>query len=230
MERHQMIPIKKTWRYEYKIVLDTLTLEEVKSLVILHPKFFFERYPVRRVNNIYFDTNDLSNYQDALSGCSRRSKMRLRWYGESESVIKGVLELKEKEGMLISKTTQAIDKDINLDDFTFEKIISKVKQNLTPRMELEFSYACNPILINSYYRYYYETIDGSCRITLDYNLKFYDQRFYSRPNFSFISSSLNKIILEIKSDKLKADVLEKITNNFPFRISQNSKYVSGITI
>ena len=102
------------WRYEYKMVVENLILEEARNIILHNPVSFFERYPMRKVNNIYFDTNDLSNYYNSLSGISRRSKLRFRWYGEPTHSISGSLELKEKKGMLISKTLQNIDNRFDL--------------------------------------------------------------------------------------------------------------------
>ena len=212
---------KSHWRYEYKMVLGNLTLEEAKNAILLHPNSFFERYPMRKVNNIYFDTNDLSNYYDSLAGISRRSKLRLRWYGESIQRVSGNLELKEKNGMLISKITQKINNKIDLKDISYREITSIIKQNLRGRLHIEFLYACLPVLINSYYRCYYEAADSSARITIDYDLKVFDQRLYNKPNISFQTPLPNRIIIEIKVDKKEELNIKEITNSLPFRITQN---------
>jgi len=154
--------------------------------------------------------------------------MRFRWYGESISRIKGILELKEKKGSLISKTYQEIDYKFDLDKIAWDKFISVINSNLNDLLKIEFYYAYMPVIINSYYRYYFESRDGKHRITLDFNQKTYDQRIYSRPNFQFSNPLSQIFILEIKSDFDKANRLSDVTNHFPFRISQNSKYTSGI--
>lgn len=216
------------WRYEYKMVINNFTLEELKKLVILHPKHFIEKYPIRKVNNIYFDTVDLSNYNDSLSGCARRSKMRFRWYGESLSKVKGCLELKEKRGMLISKKTKKLDYEFNLHKNSWKEIVTNIDSRLLNSLKNDFFHARVPVIINNYYRHYYETYDGSCRITIDYNQKVYDQRIYSKPNVHFHNPLSASLILEIKSDYNSKVELGQIANYFPFRISQNSKYTSGI--
>ena len=212
------------------MVLGNLTLEEAKNAILLHPNSFFERYPMRKVNNIYFDTNDLSNYNDSLAGISRRSKLRLRWYGESIHKVSGNMELKEKNGMLISKITQKINNIFDLEKISWSELASIIKYDLNDRLKMEFFQVCLPVLINSYYRNYYEAIDGACRVTVDHKLKIFDQRLYNKPNLNFQSSFPDRIIIEIKADRKEELNIEKITNYFPFRITQNSKYVSGITI
>ena len=221
--------VQKTWRYEYKFVVYNFSLEELKLLVLGHPKSFIERYPVRSVNNIYFDTNDFSSYHDSLSGCSRRTKLRFRWYGDSMSEVKGFLELKERMGPVLSKTTQKIEDKINLHEFDWAKFESTLNERLHGRLRIEFLQSCVPVLINNYRRCYYETFCGKYRITLDSNLKIFDQRFYNRPNLSFQEQAQNCVILEIKAQVKDGVNLNEFTNFFPFRLTQNSKYVSGVT-
>jgi len=221
---------QNNWRYEYKMVLDNLSVHEAKQLISLHPKLFFERYPSRRVNNIYFDTYDLSNYYDALAGSSKRTKLRFRWYGNSVTTVFGNMELKQKEGVLISKTTQKLDYKFNLNDMEWGEVVQYLRHNLSGQLLKEFFHACVPIIMNSYDRYYYESLDGSCRITLDFNLKVFDQRVYNRPNYRCQTPSPFKLILEVKAGKQHGFNLKNITNLLPFRIVQNSKYVSGVAI
>jgi hypothetical protein len=210
------------------MAISNVTLDELKAIVLLHPKFFRERYPMRQVNNIYFDTVDLANYYDALSGVNRRSKMRFRWYGEEVSDVKGSIEMKEKNGMLVSKTIQMINHTFDFNSLNWQEVVDIIAQSLGGPLKIEFDYACVPVIINNYYRYYYESLDGNCRITLDYKQRAYDQRIYSKPNFHFKNPSSEYIILELKADKDRDFNLGEITNFFPFRVYRNSKYTSGI--
>ena len=57
-------------RYEIKYAIDDLGIEELKSALRIHPMHFRPVYSKRQINNIYFDTWDLS----ALSIISRRTR------------------------------------------------------------------------------------------------------------------------------------------------------------
>jgi hypothetical protein len=116
----------------------------------------------------------------------------------------------------------------NFDNLNWDEIIENIRIGLTGDLVIEFNYACLPVVINNYYRYYYESLDAKYRITLDYNQKSYDQRIYSRPNFYFLNPPYEYIVLEIKVDADKDFKLNEITNFFPFRVYRNSKYTSGI--
>ncbi len=55
-------------------------------------------YPDRWVNNIYFDNINLDLFNQSIEGISKRSKVRLRWYGDFHSLKDPVLEIKSKSG------------------------------------------------------------------------------------------------------------------------------------
>ena len=55
-------------------------------------------YPDRWVNNIYFDNINLDLFNQSIEGISRRTKVRLRWYGDFHNIENSILELKLKSG------------------------------------------------------------------------------------------------------------------------------------
>ena len=64
IKRPQAELIIPDYRYERKFFISELTKDEVESLVRLHPAWFSEIYNQRFVNNIYFDSLNLTNYLD----------------------------------------------------------------------------------------------------------------------------------------------------------------------
>ena len=93
--------IANKYRYERKFLIRDLSVQEIETIIKLHPNFFSEIYYQRNVNNIYFDSLELESYQDNVTGSAQRVKTRIRWYGELFGLIeKPVLELKIKSGFL----------------------------------------------------------------------------------------------------------------------------------
>lgn len=221
---------KGLWRYEYKMVATEMTLEEIISQILHHPYCFVERYPERRINNVYFDTHELTNYHDALAGISRRSKLRFRWYGESFSNVKGCLELKVRKGSLLTKIIQKVNCSFDFNLIFWRDLIAAIEPTVKNALRIELLYAHNPMLINYYYRRYYENFDGSCRITIDFNHKSFDQRPYNRPNITFANKEPYKIVIEFKAYEGNYEALIKATNFFPLRVTQNSKYITSLVI
>lgn len=73
------------FRYELKIPLEKVQLIEFHQYLRqlgLHP---VKPYPSRQINSVYFDTHDLNDYVDNISGIADRTKTRIRWYNEDIS-------------------------------------------------------------------------------------------------------------------------------------------------
>ncbi len=88
-------------RYERKYLLEHVTLFDIQQMVKLHPAAFRETYPMRQVNNIYFDTVNFEAYRDNIMGIAKRTKYRIRWYGDDlKTIQKPRLEEKVKHGEL----------------------------------------------------------------------------------------------------------------------------------
>ena len=217
-----------SFRYERKFLISELNRYEIESIVKFHPAIFSEIHHQRFVNNIYFDTINLSNYFDNVIGISQRLKVRIRWYGDLFGFIgKPVLELKIKTGFLGSKLR------FPLDPFYIGRGYSlKAQQDIfaksgVPDVVTEYLKSSRFTLLNRYGRKYFESADHKFRITIDFDMEFYKM---DPANNFFIEKIVdyNNTVLELKySDKDDEDA-GFITNYFPFRMTKSSKYVSGI--
>jgi len=189
---------------------------------------FSQAYPERFVNNIYFDTLNMSHYWDNVAGITPRIKVRIRWYGELLGEIKKpVLEFKLKNNMLGSKTSFMLDPltidrssslDIIKERFRKLEISDALKEYL---LSLRFS------LMNRYRRQYFESLDNRFRVTIDSDLDF----FHISPEQNhFLRKIRNPLttILELKYEEQYDDEASFISNYFPFRMTKSSKYVSGV--
>ncbi len=87
-------------RYEVKFISSPDRYHELEHWIRIHRAGFRSPYPPRRVNNIYFDDPVLYAYEENLVGASARSKVRLRWYGDTFQPDSCVLEVKRKRNML----------------------------------------------------------------------------------------------------------------------------------
>ncbi|MCF7835515.1 MAG: VTC domain-containing protein [Candidatus Marinimicrobia bacterium] len=212
----------KNKRYERKFFVSDLSLPEIKSLVRVHPACFRQDYPQRRISSIYLDSFGLDSYFDNLAGIGNRIKTRIRWYGDGfEKVNNPVLEIKIKENLLGSKLRYP------LEDFSLNKNLSKVLQfaiktsNIPKNLKLYLSGLRNSS-INSYMREYYISADKKFRLTIDYDLCFYNS------NKKMIDRDVSNIILELKHDMENDNEARFVSSQFPFRVTKNSKYVVGV--
>lgn len=216
------------FRYERKFIVSELTTCDVVSTVKLHPAMFSEIYHQRFVNNIYFDFVNLQNYFDNIDGNPHRTKIRVRWYGESFGTIRHpALELKSKHGSLGTKQSFSLPPFVLDNNFSIQTVSDIIKESSLPdilKLGLRSSF---PTLFNVYSRRYFRSADGNYRITIDSDHVFYRIRHH---NNSFINTFPDRcgIILELKYNQNMDDCSHYITNCFPFRLAKSSKYVGGI--
>ncbi len=204
-------------------------MPRVLAWLRLHPAGFSSSYPPRRVNNIYFDTPDLANVEDNLAGVSERRKIRLRWYGQTNEIVRGVWELKRKKAGLGWKETQKLGCSIALDrPATWMQIVPRLRGTASAAMAAHLDSRFVPTLINHYERRYYESWNGTVRATVDYDQAFFDQRFSAMPNLNRRKPSADDLVLELKAAPEHYDRLVGVVQSFPMRLARNSKYVNGI--
>jgi len=197
-----------------------MSIGHIIQIIKSHPAGFYEVFPKRNVNNIYFDTPNLECLNDNLAGVSHRKKYRARWYGEAvEKIAKPKLEIKYKENMLGGKNF------LPLTDFSL-KDLSALKKEVNTLIVTPF--VLEPVLLNSYSRSYWETRCGRFRITVDSKLYFHSL-IHSPHFFKYICED-RAFIVELKYEAEDEDTVDRITRFLPFRLSKNSKYVNGVLL
>ncbi len=215
-------------RYEIKLVAHGLSLDLARAWVRTHSGAFVPSYPPRRVNNLYLDTHGLQWLEDSLEGISERRKVRVRWYGDAASDIRGVLEVKRKLDQVSWKVRFALAGEYDLENGPrWAAIIPEMMAGLPDWMKAEAGTDSTPVLINRYRREYYEDGERRVRITLDYSQEVYDQRFSPYPNLSRRALSLDTLIIEVKGEVDAWERVKAVVSELPMSITRNSKYALG---
>lgn len=222
-------PAVSAARYEFKAVANGCLLPEARAWLRLHPACFFQRYPERQVNSVYFDTIDLDSFAENLAGISARRKVRLRWYGRSHQHVAGVFEVKSKRNRLGWKQSQRIDQPLAIAGSQWRTLRETLRRTLSPPLRVYLAEDQMPVILLSYQREYYQSFDGSVRVTLDRCLVAYDQRQHDRPNLLFPTPMADEIVVEFKAVSLNDAALSTVIDGAPFRLSARSKYAEGIS-
>ena len=221
-------PAPNNLRHELKLTCQANKLAEARQWIRLHPAGFRQTYEKRRVNSLYFDTPNLNSYWDNQAGISTRKKLRLRWYGPTQTIISGpTLELKIKENLLGDKKQQKLNCTLDW-SLTYAEILPIIRAAADREWQPLLRAADTPTLINCYTREYFATFDGEIRATLDYDQAAYNQRLHGRPNLDRPLLGQNFVVIEIKGAPASSDRLENIMSRFPLRRTRNSKYVNGV--
>ena len=215
----------KRSRYERKFRIEHLPLEAVHQVVRLLPLSMRPLFASRQITNIYFDTPNLDTYHENAFGVGQRKKFRLRWYGETAWPSgKATFEIKKR--YLERGEKSSIKMDLSGPE-NFQQLLQKI------RAIEEVPSCLQPVLMNSYSRSYYGIPKRNFRLTIDSGLRFrglffqHHQRNVDRP-VSWTPDPA--IILEVKYDAHWDDLIDPIMQNFPFRHTKNSKYVTGVQL
>jgi len=218
------------WRFERKFFIENYSEAEVINNIKQHPAIFNEIFHSRQVNNVYFDSLEFENYLANVVGDAEREKVRVRWYGERFGRIENsVLEFKIKRGYLGRKEyypLKAFTVDEKHETFDLPKMIMQTK--LPPRIRHDIQ-SLLPRLANSYLRQYFLSADKRIRLTVDTDLQYF-QIDHLRAGFREQILDRQSIVIELKyssSDEIDFYARE-VANNFKFRVTKNSKYVSGV--
>ncbi|MCR9247425.1 MAG: VTC domain-containing protein [bacterium] len=220
-------PTEPTYRFERKFYVEDLDTREIEMLVRLHPAFFSPLHPPRYVNSVYFDTPDHRALVDNVDGTADRCKMRIRWYGGLTGESRATLEFKIKRGLVGRKETVdlgsiRVDRDRGL---AREELAVLLRSVVVPPAFRELVNTTAPTLANRYRRRYYQTADGRYRLTLDDELHYFPF-VAGRATLLHPSRDRRGSVVELKyGPEHDAD---RITGAFPFRLTKNSKYVSGL--
>ena len=210
-------------RFERKWVYYSNNILSLINSLVRSKLFFRYQFPKRKVNSIYFDDNYYSSVIENLDGINKKTKLRLRWYGDKSRIVDPKFEFKKKIGFIAKKKQIKVEEFNSLD---FPKVLNLKKiQNI-----INEKYFCKkkiyPIISTHYEREYLISADNSIRATVDFNLESIHLKNFSQINLNKNFSNIT--ILEIKYPTNLDSLLRKKLNNITLRLSKNSKYVSSV--
>lgn len=220
-------PSDAAYRFERKACVEDLTSEQIEALVRMHPAMFSTLHPTRFVNNVYFDTPDRRGFADNQQGVDRRCKLRIRWYGELLGEQRARLEFKIKRGLVGRKETFDLGPLRVEPGLTRETLRRALQAIELPAPWSELRESADAMLVNRYRRRYYRSADGRYRLTLDDQLEFSP---FVAGAATLLHRSLDRrgSVVELKYAPEHDGDAHRVLGAFPFRVTKNSKYVTGM--
>jgi hypothetical protein len=220
--------VPKTARLEIKFSAYESEVDVLRKWLRIHSAGFKTQFPNRWVNNVYFDTYEYFAYSENFSGASARTKVRYRWYGQSDSLQNGTLEIKCKRNYFGWKLRFKTTDLPSTDKLSWREIRKTLIQELEPEAKLWLRSNPLPVMINRYHREYYVTRDDKIRVTIDTHQRVTDQRYKPYPNLKHKANLPKTLVLEIKFDRRDRKLASSIVQGLPLRISRNSKYMIAV--
>ena len=211
-------------RYERKFQFYHHELDMIE--LHLRKNGFYESYPKRDVNSIYYDTNEFTLFNFSEDGISNRLKKRIRWYDDS---TESQLEYKIKFAELGIKK---LNKNIKDNQCCQIKIVN---QDYSEIYEKKIPKSLNNIFFPkvgvNYQRKYFISASKNIRITIDYNIKF--ARIFENENNYRIENWIpfQSSVLEIKYNYLINNAsleINKFLSKFNLHLIRSSKYCIAV--
>ena len=211
--------INKIKRFERKWIFNSSNYLILINAIIRSNLFFRNQYPQRKVNSIYFDTNNYTSILQNLDGISDKKKIRIRWYGDEKIMIDPAIEIKSKNGFETKKEIIEIKELNNIQPLNLDMINEKLNAKLNLKKLVL------PILTTNYDRQYFVSFDGKIRATVDYNLK---SNFLKNLIQINIIKNFKKIcILELKYSTSLDKYVRQNLKDISLRLTKNSKFVNS---
>lgn len=216
------------FRYERKFLIKACSERVVEAVVRQHPYLFRIAYPDRTVNNVYLDTPKLKSLHDNIQGVRNRTKTRIRWYGDMRGLASNPkLEFKIKRGLVGTKEIYSLP-PLDTTVGEIERVVQEQVRaaDLPGKVSLHMA-MIRPTLLNSYVRKYFVSADGRFRITIDRDLRFFPAR---NPWVRQRTQQTCATVLELKYAEDDNSKACELSQHLGFRLSRNSKYVTGMDL
>ncbi|MCA9104536.1 MAG: polyphosphate polymerase domain-containing protein [Pirellulaceae bacterium] len=214
-------------RREIKFVFRDADIDAVRDVLRTELQRQVHNDPVSMVRSIYFDSPKFAACHANLSGVGIRKKVRIRWYDSLEPGTQLFLEVKWRDNRITGKHRVELRSDRPLAEMTYDEIHQELlrvaPEPIRPQVELY----CDPVVLVEYCREHYVAPGAGLRLTLDYNVKFYDQCGRLRPYTRFPIAADNLVVLEGKTAVGGEFQLRRLLEPLAARAHRCSKYVHG---
>lgn len=215
-----------TSRREVKYTIQGMDAGRLRRLLETNCHRLIHNNPVSVVRSIYFDDARLSACRANLDGLGLRNKLRLRWYDTPRPTTDFFLEIKWRNNLVTGKHRLQIKADEPISEMPYSEICRNLDAVIPDHLVQFWSRYNEPTIIVQYQREHFATDDG-LRITLDYDLAWYDQTGRQSISTSFPVRQRDFIVIEGKTPVGREAELRRWLHPYAPRASRCSKYVYG---
>lgn len=214
-------------RRETKYILPNADVGKFRKLLEGNARRLVHNEPVSTVRSIYFDDALLSDCQANLDGISPRRKVRLRWYDSLTPNDVLFFEIKWRENRAMGKHRLELRARQEVCELSYRKIFDELIDILPPQYIADLIKRSDPIVMVEYRREHFASADGRLRLTLDYDLAFYDQTGKRSISTSFQLPMPDMFVVEVKGPENCQQEVKELLYPFAPRMGPCSKYVHG---
>ena len=228
-------------RYEYKYIVPTFRLSQLRSMIIPfveYDSFAKQNGGEYTVKSIYYDTPKLEMYHSKIDHLANRLKVRVRGYNDFSEDAIVFLEIKRKyEGPIVKNRAKVHFSDLlNYIDQKDYAVFSNVnyRENIKRFIFQVYSNNLQPLVNVIYEREAFHSkikdLQNDCRITLDKNIRsvFLPQveNLFDDSNSTFVNPDFS--VLEVKFNQYCPIWMKAILMEMELVKEPASKYVMCI--
>ncbi len=216
---------RATLRYELKLACQESAQARVRAALRMHPSGLRTLFPPRVVQSVYLDTPFHRALEENLAGVSDREKLRFRWYGGEARGVRGVLERKVRENTLGWKQSFAVQSDVTVEGTNRRRFVDALVAGVDEGARERLRHGLEPVQWIRYRREYLQTADGCVRVTLDTELRAFDQRALARLSSSAPSPTPRILVIEAKCAPESYEAARRLLERLPVPVDRCSKFV-----
>lgn len=214
-------------RTEVKFTLQWPDLGKLRKGLASACRLVSHNEQVSTVRSLYFDDASLSACRANLDGLGQRTKLRLRWYDSLVPNDRFFMEIKWRKNLVTGKHRYEIQSDTPLNDLSLREIYTRLLQVAPEKNLREVLRYTEPVIVVQYKREHFVSPDAALRLTLDYDLQFYDHMTKKRFAMRFPKKMDGFCVVEGKTPIGREQELKALLHPLTQRADRCSKYVHG---
>ncbi|MHB8969404.1 MAG: polyphosphate polymerase domain-containing protein [Pirellulaceae bacterium] len=214
-------------RKEIKFTFLDADVGKLRSLFETNCRRLIHNEPISTVRSIYFDDATLSACRANLDGLGQRRKVRLRWYDTLRPGTTFFFEIKWRRNRVTGKHRLQLESELPLGELTYRQIAAGLQQVIPTEHLGDVFWYCEPAIIVQYQREHFASDDGCLRVTLDYDMTYYNQMGKERISTVFPRRQERLVVVEGKTPIGREVELRQLFYPLSARVSRCSKYVHG---
>ena len=214
-------------RKEVKYAIHGADVSKLRSHLAINGRKQIHNESVSTVRSVYFDCPRFSAARANINGDGSRRKLRLRWYDTTLPLHDAFLEIKWREGVVTGKHRMQVESSTSLSSLRYQELFDKL-HDVVPEKYHTFLYRYNePVVIVEYKREHFTSDDGALRMTLDYDLTYYDQVGRASMSAAFPCRLDELVVVEGKIPVGRDADVRRMLYPFAPRVNRCSKYLHG---
>ena len=213
-------------RREVKYALPQMDAAKLRRLLEVNCRRLIHNDRISMVRSVYFDDVRLSACRANLNGLGMRRKLRLRWYDSLRPGQDFFFEIKWRDNRRTGKHRLQLHAERAISELSYRQIQSNLEAVLPEHLLRDLLAYTEPVVIVEYKREHFASDDG-LRITLDYDLTYYDQTGRQMISTCFPRRLDDLVVLEGKTPIGREGELRRWLHPFSPRVGRCSKYVHG---